>query len=482
MAHGHMIPTVDMARLFSRNGVKSTIIMTPLNAPLFSKTIERESQLGIEIGIRQIKFPSVEVGLPEGCENVTSITSPEMSPNFYKAIDLLQQPLEQLLEKERPDCLVADFFIPWATEVAGKLGIPRLVFHGTSFFALSVYDSLFHQKPYKNIKSDSEDFIVPNLPDVIKLTRGQLPDHIREETENNVTKLIEKSLKSELTSYGVIVNSFHELEPAYSEHYRKVMGRKAWQIGPVSLCNRDNEDKAQRGNKASVDEQECLSWLDSKKPNTVLYVCFGSVSRFSTAQLFEIAMGLEASAQQFVWVVRKEKRNEDEEEDWMPKGFEKRMAGKGLIIRGWAPQLLILDHEAVGGFMTHCGWNSLLEGMTAGVPMVTWPLFAEQFYNEKLVTDVLRIGVGVGAQEWSRWTDDNKVSVKKEDVTKAVTQLVAGEEAEKMRSRAKVFQDMARRAVEEGGSSYSDLNAFIEELRLFWPLLCFVLFALALCL
>uniref|UniRef100_A0A5B6YV74 Glycosyltransferase n=1 Tax=Davidia involucrata TaxID=16924 RepID=A0A5B6YV74_DAVIN len=465
MAQGHMIPTVDMARLFSRHGVKSTIIMTPLNAPLFSKTIERDSQLGIEIGIRQIKFPSVEVGLPEGCENLTSITSPEMAPKFYKAIDLLQQPFEQLLEKDRPDCLVADMFFPWATEVAGKLGIPRLVFHGTSFFALCVHYSIFHQKPYKSVKSDSEAFIVPDLPDTIKLTRGQLPDFVRDGTENYVTKLLEEALKSELTSYGVIVNSFHELEPAYSEHYRKVVGRKAWHIGPVSLCNSDNEDKARRGNKASVDEQECLSWLDSNKPNSVLYVCFGSGSLFSTAQLFEIAMGLEASGQQFIWVVRKEKRNEEEEEEWMPKGFEKRMEGKGLIIRGWAPQVLILDHEAVGGFMTHCGWNSLLEGMTAGLPMVTWPIFAEQFYNEKLVTDVLRIGVGVGAQEWSRWTDDNKVSVKREDIEKAVTQLVVGEEAEKMRIRARVFQDMARSAVEEGGSSYSDLNALLEELR-----------------
>ena len=75
------------------------------------------------------------------------------------------------------------------------------------------------------------------------------------------------------------------------------------------------------------------------------------------------------------------------------------MEGKGLIIRGWAPQFLILDHEPVGGFVTHCGWNSILEGVTAGVPMVTWPMSGEQFYNEKLVTQVLEIGIGVSAQK-----------------------------------------------------------------------------------
>ena len=92
------------------------------------------------------------------------------------------------------------------------------------------------------------------------------------------------------------------------------------------------------------------------------------------------------------------------------------MEGTGLIIRGWAPQVLILDHEAIGAFVTHCGWNSTLEGITAGKPMVTWPIFAEQFYNEKLVTDVLKTGVGVGVKEWLRVHGDH---VKSEAVEKS---------------------------------------------------------------
>jgi hypothetical protein len=142
-------------------------------------------------------------------------------------------------------------------------------------------------------------------------------------------------------------------------------------------------------------------------------------------------------------------------------------SGKGLIIRGWAPQVLILDHEAVGGFVTHCGWNSALEGISAGLPMVTWPVFAEQFYNEKLITDVLKIGVGVGVQQWVRLVGDR---IKREAIEKAVKEIMVGERAEEMRSRAKVFGEMASRAVEEGGSSYSDLGALIEELRSYRPL------------
>ncbi|KAJ6948944.1 hypothetical protein NC651_003066 [Populus alba x Populus x berolinensis] len=228
------------------------------------------------------------------------------------------------------------------------------------------------------------------------------------------------------------------------------MGRKAWHIGPLSLCNRNIEDKAERGSTASIGKHECLRWLDLKEPNSVLYICFGSLLEFPAAQLREIALALEASGQNFIWVVRKG------EEEWLPEGFERRMEGKGLIIRGWAPQVLILDHNAVGGFMTHCGWNSTLEAVTAGVPLVTWPLYAEQFDNEKLITDVLKIGIGVGALEWSRYP---------KKILKAIVQLMVGEEAEEIRNRARELQEMARNAMEEGGSSYSDLTALLEELR-----------------
>ncbi|PSS02692.1 Scopoletin glucosyltransferase [Actinidia chinensis var. chinensis] len=466
IASGHLIPMVDMARLFAQRGVKATIILTPFNAALFSKTIERDRELGLETSIRLINFPFAEVGMPEGCENLSSITSPEMFPKIFKATELLQQPLEKLLEEDRPDCLVADMYFPWATEVASKHGIPRLAFHGTGAYALCVHHVISQQEPYKNVESDSEVFTVPDLPDTITMTKRQLPDHIRDGTKNHMEKFIEKVTEAEMKSYGVLVNSFHELEPAYSEYYKEVVGRRTWHIGPVSLSNRDNEDKARRGNKTSIDEHECLSWLASKKPNSVLYVCFGSLSSFSTAQLLEIAMGLEASGQQFIWVVRKDKSKEKENEEWLPEAFEQRLEGRGIIIRGWAPQVLILDHESVGGFMTHCGWNSILEGVTAGVPMITWPHFAEQFYNEKLVTNILRVGVGVGAQEWCRWPDDCKIYVKKEDIEKAVAQLMDSEEAEETRSRAKALGAMAKKAVEKGGSSYSDLSAFLEELEL----------------
>nr|XP_023912781.1 scopoletin glucosyltransferase-like [Quercus suber]XP_023913374.1 scopoletin glucosyltransferase-like [Quercus suber] len=466
MGHGHLIPTIDMAKLFAARGVKATIVTTPRNMPLIYKTC------GINIDIQIIKFPAVEAGLPEGCENIESLTSLEMVQNFIKATKMLQQPLQQLLQDHQPSCLIADDFFPWANDVAAKFGIPRLVFNGTSFFSLTICHAMRLYEPHKKVSSDSEVFVIPNFPGEIKLTRKQLPNFTQQEVETDITKLLKEITEAELSSYGVVVNSFYELESDYADFYRKVLGRKAWHIGPVSLRNKGAEDKAPRGKESSIDEHDCLKWLGTKKPNSVVYICFGSIANFSDSEncfseslLMEIAMGLEASEQHFIWVV-KNGENEKEEEDWLPKGFEKRMEGKGLILRGWAPQVLILDHEAVGGFVTHCGWNSILEGVSAGVPMVTWPMRADQFYNAKLVTQVLKIGVDVASQQWKRMEGD---TIKREAIDKAVRQIMVGEEAEEMRSRAKKLGEMAKRAVEDGGSSSSDLNALIEELRSHCP-------------
>ena len=156
MAHGHMIPTMDMAKLFADRGVKTTIITTPLNASFFSKTIQRSKESGIDIGIKTLKFPTVEVGLPEGCENADLIpTSQEGSAallsKFFTATVMLQEPLEQLLQECKPDCLVADMFFPWATDAANKFGIPRLVFHGTSFFSLSASECMRLYEPHEKV-------------------------------------------------------------------------------------------------------------------------------------------------------------------------------------------------------------------------------------------------------------------------------------------------------------------------------------------
>ncbi|XP_019088273.1 PREDICTED: UDP-glycosyltransferase 73B3-like [Camelina sativa] len=462
MAHGHMIPTVDMAKLFSSRGAKSTILTTPLNAKILQKPIDAFKNLnpGLEIDIQIFDFPCVRLGLPEGCENADFFTADnnidrqDLSLKFLLSTRFFKDQLEKLLQTTRPDCLIADMFFPWATEAAEKFNVPRLVFHGTGYFSLCSDYCIRVHNPQNTVASSCEPFVIPDLPGNIVITKGQIGDR---HGESEMGKFMAEVRESEVKSSGVVVNSFYELEPDYADFYKSFVQKRSWHIGPLSLYSRGFEEKAGRGKKASIDEVECLKWLDSKKPDSVIYISFGSVACFKNEQLIEIAAGLEACGTNFIWVVRK---STGDKEEWLPEGFEERVKGKGMIIRGWAPQVLILDHQATGGFVTHCGWNSLLEGVAAGLPMVTWPVGAEQFYNEKLVTQVLRTGVSVGAKKHVRSTGD---FISREKVDKAVREVLAGEEAEKRRGRAKKLAKMAKAAVEEGGSSFNELNTFIEE-------------------
>ncbi|XP_066367836.1 scopoletin glucosyltransferase-like [Miscanthus floridulus] len=137
---------------------------------------------------------------------------------------------------------------------------------------------------------------------------------------------------------------------------------------------------------------------------------------------------------------------------------------RGFIIRGWAPQMLILTHLAVGGFVTHCGWNSTLEAVSAGVPMVTWPRYADQFYNEKLVVELLKVGVGVGSADYASKLETRRV-IGGELIAEVIGKVMGdGEEAEAIREKAQELGEKARRAVAKVGSSYDDVGRLVEEL------------------
>nr|WGJ64308.1 UGT157 [Lysionotus pauciflorus] len=458
MAQGHMIPLVDMAKLFASRGVKVTIISTPFFAERIKATISQES--GMDIGLTVIRYPDPKSGLPDHVGSLDLVNTEELGSQFAKALGMMQEPFEELVQEFKPDFIVSDMFFYWSVDSAAKFNIPRLIFNVTCCLSLCGVELMLRHKPFKNVSSDSEWFSVPDLPHKFEFLRTQINPEDFEEQDTELSRLIKKVRESDRRSYGALVNSFYELEPEYSDYYRTVLGRRSWSIGPLFLCNSgNNEGKGHRGKKSGVDAGKWKSWLDSKEPGSVVYACFGSLASFTDAQLHELGIGLEASGQDFLWVLRK--RDEDEIEDWMPEGFEERTKDKGLIIRGWVPQLTILNHPAIGAFLTHCGWNSTLEGICAGVPLVTWPVFAEHFFNEKFVTDVLRTGASVGNKIWRTVGSEG---VESEAVATAVRQVMVGEDVEEIRSRAKKLKELAIKAVGEGGSSYNNLSALIEEL------------------
>ncbi|KAJ0980395.1 hypothetical protein J5N97_008650 [Dioscorea zingiberensis] len=447
MTPGHMIPMIDVAKLFARHGAATTLITTPANEPFARPAIDRANSssppLPHPINLILLPFPSsVHHLLPAGHENFSSISSSSDISNLFTAIFALATPFRHLLQSHHPDCLVSDTVFAWTADISADLNIPRLIFHGPGIFSLCIHDNLDLHNAY----GQATTFTIQDIPHEIRMNRWEVP------TIFNFPSWVHMLRDAEDKSYGVVVNSFYELEPDYAKLFLEKPGRRAWYIGPVSLCNESADEKAVRG-LAETGHEKLMAWLDTKPAGSVVYVSFGSVCEFSVDQVEEIAAGLELSGHCFIWVVRDKGPS-------TPEGFEERVKGRGVVLRGWAPQVVLLGHVAVGGFVTHCGWNSVLEGISAGLPMVTWPLTNDQFTNEKLVNEML--GIGVRAR---REGQDPTVVIGREEVAGAVRRLMdGGDEAEERRRKAREYGRMARTAIEDGGSSRVDLNRLIDEL------------------
>lgn len=181
----------------------------------------------------------------------------------------------------------------------------------------------------------------------------------------------------------------------------------------------------------------------------------GSLGTFSVEQLKEIAIGLERSEQRFLWVVRNPPPEEQNKhflappdldlDSLLPKGFLDRTKDKGLVVKQWAPQVAVLNHNSVGGFVTHCGWNSVLEAVCAGVPMVAWPLYAEQRLNRVLLVEEMKLALPMYESK------DGFVSAA--EVEKRVRGLMDSEEGKSIRESAMMTREKAMVALGEGGSS-----------------------------
>jgi hypothetical protein len=462
----HIVPLTDIGCLLASHGASVTIITTPANAPLVQSRVDRATPGGAVIAVTAIPFPAAEAGLPEGCERLDLIPSPAMVPGFFEACKPFGEAVAQYCSRDaprRPSCVIAGMCHTWTLPMARVLGVPCFIFHGFGAYALLCIDHLYREGRHEAIASADE---LVDIPFDCRILGRQLPPHFLPSTSIGSAKMQEVR-DFDVAVDGVVVNSFDELEHGSTALLAAAAGREVLAVGPVSLCCAPSLDPQ------GDDARRCMAWLDGKKAKSVVYVSFGSAGCVPPAQLLQLGKALVSCRWPVMWVIRGADSLPDDVKAWLAENTDADGAAdsKCLVVREWAPQVAVLAHPAVGGFMTHCGWGSTLESVAAGVPMVTWPLFAEQFVNEKLIVDVLGIGVSVGVTKPTEnvltagklGTGEAKAEVAEEQVKKALGRLMdEGGEGEDIRRKALELKVKANTALEKGGSSYNNLEKLIQ--------------------
>jgi hypothetical protein len=448
MAKGHAMPLLHLARLLLRRGLASavTFLATPREAPFI-----RAAVAGVPgAAVVELPFPSTATS-SAGPQSTEELHSPSGLLGLVSAAAALRPTFADALAglQPRPDLLIHDGFLAWAKGVAADLGLPRLISLGIGAFAHYVSRAVTVQKPHARVSSPSEPFELAGLPG-LRLTTADLhpPFDDPEPAGPNWDFVCECGAAIE-SSRGIIANTFHALEALYIDRWNQESPEKMWPVGPLCLASEPA---------AETLDSDLAGWLDSRLAmnRPVLYVAFGSQATVSRAQLEEIATGLDRSGLDFVWVVRSKWLDHEDELDDM-------FGDRGRVVKRFINQLAVLSHKAIKGFFSHCGWNSVMESISMGVPILAFPMAAEQKMNAKFVVDV----IGVGLRVWpsNRDGDGNGGGlVASEDIQALARELILGDGGRRAAVRVAECAASARTTMDAGGSSFENLELMVREI------------------
>ncbi|XP_071723994.1 anthocyanidin 5,3-O-glucosyltransferase-like [Rutidosis leptorrhynchoides] len=386
--------------------------------------------------------------------------TPQQAPDLsYDLAELsnpkLHESLLKISETSVVKALIIDFFNTSAFQVSSQLEIPTYFFFtsGAGALAVFLYFPTIHEHARKSLKDlDGYQIEVPGLPPVPSIA---MPVAMLDRT-TEVYHCFMKTALQFTKCDGIILNSFELLEKRMIDSILNrdcTPGMKTpplYCIGPV-ITN---------GDSVPPRRHECLTWLDSQPSRSVVFLCFGSTGVFSSKQLNEIAVALETSNVRFLWVVRKPPQSDQDPtlKSFLPHGFVSRTNDRGVIVDNWAPQVEVLSHDSVGAFVTHCGWNSILEAVRAGVPMLAWPLYAEQKLNRVFLVEEMKVALWVAESD-----KDGLVSAS--ELEKRLTELLDSEKGREVRKRVEIMRDGAIAAMREGESSTVALKKLILSLK-----------------
>ncbi|KAF6157947.1 hypothetical protein GIB67_015263 [Kingdonia uniflora] len=425
---GHMNPMLQFSKRLASKGIKVTVA-TFVSA---TKTMKRASM----ITFYPIYDDVTEGGMhgPGGLKAFIEKFQTIVSKNL---LDFIKTSKHQI------NCLVYDANLHWAIDIAIGLGIPGAAFFTQSCAAISGYHMLNEEMLLSDQSSADPELPpalgVPNVPNMGSES-GRFPA---------ILQHILGQLSDLEKADWVLFNSFDELEGEVVKELSKRYSVKT--IGPtipsMYLDKRLEDDIYYGFNLFKPDKDFCLNWLNTKEIRSVVYVSFGSVAVLNAEQMEELAWGLKQSNNSFLWVVRAS------EKEKLPTNFIEETSEKGLVIT-WCPQLEVLSHEAVGCFMTHCGWNSTLESVSLGVPMLAMPQFLDQFSDAKFVEEVW--GVGLRPK-----VDTEKRIVTREEIQVCINAVLNDEKKEVIKKNAKKWKELAKEAVDKGGSSDKNIEEFV---------------------
>ncbi|RWR84081.1 UDP-glucosyl transferase 85A2 [Cinnamomum micranthum f. kanehirae] len=460
-AQGHINPMFKLAKLLHFRGFHITFVHTEFNYQRLLKSRGPDSLKDLD----DFRFEIIPDGLPPSDVDATQ----DIGALFKSTSKNCLVPFRNLVKKlnsreEMPgvSCIVADAIMTFTMQVADELCIPKVLLWTASTCSYMGYlhfpqlverglvplkDESYFTNGYLDTQIDwikgMEDIRLKDLPTFLRTTDPNDP------IVNFVIQQGQRAFKAS----AVIINTFHELEHEVLNAMASMLPH-IYSIGSLSLLVNKLPISTLNATGSNLwkEERECLEWLDTKELKSVLYVNFGSITVMSAQQMSEFAWGLANSNQNFLWVVRPDLVRG--ESAVLPEEFANITKERGLLV-SWCPQEEVLLHPSVGGFLTHCGWNSTLESICAGVPVICWPFFADQQTNCRFACATWSIGMEIESDG------------KRQRIEGLVRELMEGEKGEEMRQRALEWKESAENAVKEGvGSSCMNLEKLINNVLL----------------
>ncbi|EYU19963.1 hypothetical protein ABFS82_06G071500 [Erythranthe guttata] len=414
-----------------------------------------------------LRFDTVPDGLPEG-----NPRTGDQIPNLLNSMDAVAVPIFRQMvtsggpygpDSENPvTCIIADGIFTFAAEIAAEIGVPLLYFDTISPCGLWTYLCLpklieAGEVPFKDDNLDEIIINAPGMEGIIR--RRDLPSFCRTKDLNDrIIQLVLKEDKHIPLAQGLIFNTFQELESPILSQLLNI-SPNIYAVGPLhahlkarveSLTGPEFRPETST-NSIWKEDKSCISWLDAQASKSVIFVSIGSLAVMTKEQLFEIWYGLVNSGSKFLWVRRPGSVIGADAELEIPLELSEGTKERGFIVK-WAPQEEVLGHPAIGGFLTHSGWNSTLESIVEGKPMICWPYFVDQQVNSRYVGEVWKLGL------------DMKDTCDRAVVEKMIREVMVLKKDEFLETAAKMAE-LAKSSVAEGGSSFLDFDRLVEDVK-----------------